>query len=146
MVTQDSEPTRLLNLIAQLRARERELESELGQAKSDIEAVQRALALLRGQNGVPIEDAMQGISVESLKGMSYLAAITAIARTNNGKVKVIDAKRLLLEAGVSLNPKTAYQMITATLIRSNRFQRIAPGTYQLLSPKSHEQHSLLPRN
>ena len=146
MVTQDSEPTRLLNLIAQLRARERELGSELEQVRSDIEAVQRALALLRGQNGVPVEDATQRISVESLKGMSYLAAIAAVARTNNGRVKVTDAKRLLLEAGIARNPKTAYQMITSTILRSDRFQRIARGTYQLLPSKSREQHSLLPRN
>ena len=146
MVTQDSEPTRLLNLVAQLRARERELERELDQARSDIEAVQRALALLRGQNGLPVENAAERISVESLKGMTYLAAIKAIARKNDGKVKVTDAKRLLLEAGVALNPKTAYQQVTSTLIRSKHFERVAPGTYQLLPSKSQGQHSLLPRN
>lgn len=132
MVTQDSTVTGLLNLIAELRAREIEQEQALEQTRQDIQAVQRALALLRARNGLPAEETTARIHADSLRGKTYLEAIMAIAKANNGIVKVTEAKRFLLEAGVAMKPKTAYQIITGTIIRSERFERIAPGQYKLV--------------
>jgi hypothetical protein len=132
MVTQDSTQTGLLNLIAELRAREKEQETALDETRRNIDAVQRALTLLRERYGLPGEEANRKLPLESLKGKTHLQALIAIAKSSNGRVKVIEAKRTLLEAGILTKPKIAYQQITSTLIRSDRFERAAPGEYRLV--------------
>ena len=136
MVTQESTLTGLLNLIADLRAKEKELDAELEEVRRNIEAVQRASVLLRAKYGLPAESPKDESVYEALRGKTLIAALIDLAGSNNGVVKVTEAKRLLLEAGLLGNPRTAYQGITATLLRSNRFERVMPGAYRLVSQRA----------
>jgi hypothetical protein len=133
MVTQDSTQTGLLNLIAELRGREKEQEAALVETRRNIAAVQRALDLLRERYGLPTEEPRAKTELENLRGLSLPRALLEYARINNGKVKVTEVKRKFLEAGIIGTPKTAYQRITSTLIRSDLFVHAGAGTYRLVN-------------
>lgn len=132
MVTQDSTLTGVLNLIADLRAREKELKAELEDVQLNIEAVQRTSALLHKDHGLPAEGPDLESAYEELRLMSYHQALVALAENRGGRIRVTGAKRILLEAGLMPSSKTAYQQLTARLVRSRRFVRVAPGEYELL--------------
>lgn len=133
MVTsQDSTQTGLLNLIAELRGREKEQEYALEEIRLNIQAVQTALELLRERYGIPGEQPEPKTDLESLRGMTLLDALTNVARDNRGRVKVNEVKRAFVEGGIIGNPKTAYQRITSALIRSNKFEWSARGEYKLV--------------
>jgi len=141
MVTQESTLTGLLNLISELRAREKTQEEELRETKINIEAVQRALDLLRQKHGLPAAEA----SREEYHGLNLPQALLKFARTHGGVIKVTDAKREFLAAGVmGGQAKTAYQRITSALIRSGHFEHSGPGEYRLLTePVSATQSAFL---
>lgn len=63
--------------------------------------------------------------------MTHMQALITIAEANDGIVKVTKAKRILLQAGLKKNPKTAAQGITSVLSRSNRFEHTGRGEYTL---------------
>src|SRR3972149_2330461 len=133
MVTsQDSTQTGLLNLIAELRGREKEQERALEETKLNIQAVQKALELLREKYGIPDEQRERKSELENLRGLTLLKALVPVAEANHNMVRVNETKRMFLEAGVMGNPKTAYQRITSALIRSNRFEWASPGVYALV--------------
>jgi len=135
MVTsQDSTQTGLLTLIAELRFKEKEQETALAQIRDSIAAVQRALELLRERYGLSVPETEHKVDIEKLRGKSLLQALITIAQNNSGRVKVTEAKRAILEAGIggSGKPKTAYQRITSALVRSQRFVHDGPGEYRLV--------------
>jgi hypothetical protein len=145
MVTQETSLTGLLNLIADLRAREKEQEMALQETKRNIDAVQRTLTLLRERNGLPAEEFASRFSRASFEGKTQVEALVTIAEHSQGYVKVTEAKRILLEAGVLPKAKTAYQQVTSTLIRSRRFEKAGPGQYRLVYDKDHGRQQPLPR-
>ena len=116
VASQDTTQTGLLTLIAELRGKERELEVALEETRGNIEAVQRALELLRGRYGLSAAETEHKIDIETLRGKTLSQALIAIAQDNSGLVKVNEAKRVLLEAGIGGKPKTAYQRITSALL------------------------------
>ena len=135
MVTQETSLAGLLDLIVDLRAREKEQEMGLQKTRRDIDAVQRALTLLRERNGLPIEEPVPRFSRESFEGKTQVEALVTIAEHSQGYIKVTEAKRILLEAGVLPRAKSAYQQVTSTLIRSRRFEKASPGQYRLIYDK-----------
>ncbi len=132
VASQDTTQTGLLTLIAELRGKERELEVALEETRGNIDR-QRALELLRGRYGLSAAETEHKIDIETLRGKTLSQALIAIAQDNSGLVKVNEAKRVLLEAGIGGKPKTAYQRITSALVRSQRFVRNAPGEYRLVA-------------
>ena len=131
MVTQETTVTGLLNLIAELRAREKEQAIASEKTKSDIDAVQRALELLSDKYDLPAPEVEKKIPA-LLQTMTYHEGLIALAQANYGRIKVTEAKRTFLQEGIIPNPKTAYQQITSRLVRSDRFRRVAPGEYELI--------------
>jgi DNA-binding transcriptional regulator YbjK len=136
MVTQDSTQTGLVNLLADLRGQERKCKSILEDITHKIDAVQVALALLREKYGLASEEPERESLVAAIHGKSQPDALIMIAKVHNGRVKVTEVKRMLLEAGVITNTKTAYQQITSTLVRSKHFEKVAPGEYSLVQDEA----------
>jgi hypothetical protein len=133
ITSQESTLTGLLNLIAELRGREKQQEASLDETRHNIEAVQTALQLLRDRYGILATQPERKAEIEALRGQKMLPALIEIAKSNYHVVKVTEAKRMLLEAGTIGNPKTAYQRITSALVRSDRFEHIRPGEYRLVA-------------
>lgn len=145
MVTQETSLSGLLNLIADLRAREKDQEMALDETRQNIDAVQRALALLRERNGLPADEPIPRFSPASFQGKTQVQALVTIAQHSQGYIKVTEAKRILLEAGVLPRAKTAYQQVTSTLIRSRRFEKAGPGEYRLVYDNDQGRQQTRPR-
>jgi hypothetical protein len=68
-----------------------------------------------------------------LAGMTQPEALVRIAELGDGIVRTNDAKAIVIEAGLLRgNPKYLNSRLHTILIESDRFERIAPGTYRLL--------------
>lgn len=128
-------------LASELRAKEREqmaalelAQRRLEETRKQREAIETTLALMRQRFG--ISEPSNGLQAKDLVGMTYEAALIEFAKANEGKVRVLKAKPIFIAAGIAKNPKTAYQQITAVLIRSKRFEWCDSGTYQLVDETS----------
>lgn len=73
--------------------------------------------------------------IEKINGMTHIAAIVEIARFYDGMVRTQDAKAYLIEGGVMKDTKNSINMVHNAIIRSGRFERIAPGKFRLKPPK-----------
>jgi len=134
MVTQDNTESGLLRVMAMLRTQEKDHENALVDIRAKMEAVGIALALLRQTYGLP-ESERSTIDplVERVRGKTHVQALITIADANNGKVRIRDAKRIFLSAGLKKNPRTASPGITSTLSRSPHFEPSGKGEYTLVS-------------
>lgn len=68
-----------------------------------------------------------------LRGLKQLQAVVMIAKHFRGVVKAQDAKRLMINGGVMKETKNSTNITHNLIIRSGRFERIAPGEYRLIS-------------
>lgn len=132
MVNSNSTLDDIYHLIGKLRADKKRIEEQVREIDANIEAAKRTLHLLRENSNVtgPASSVIP-ISAAELVGKSQLQALITIAEKNDGVVSVKDAKHILLDAGIMHNPKTAYQQITAILIKNKRFEWAATGKYRL---------------
>lgn len=144
MVTEDSRESDVLGLIGSLHAQEKEIEEQLTQVRSNIDAAQLVLSLLREQRGLPAHPGDP--LVERVRGMTHMQALITIADANDGVVRVREAKRILLQSGLKKNPKTAAQGITSALVRSDRFEHTGKGEYTLTPDWQRKLTALTARN
>lgn len=129
----------LTRLIVDLRRKRAEVESQIIELEEQIEAVETTISLYRKAGKIYEPEAYKSI-VPELEGRTHLDALQYIASKGDGRLKVTDAKRLMSEAGLLRNPKTALSMLYTIISRSGKFERIAPGEYRLIS---HVQQSLI---
>lgn len=126
----------LSHLHDQLKIRERAVEA----MRRDIEAVERTIAIMRIHDGAPLSNgASEPISVDpsEVMGASQMDALMLLADRNGGLVRVKEAKRLFVEAGLTKSKKAASQIITSRLIRSGRFEWAESGTYRRIEDGEH---------
>lgn len=110
--------------VAKLRARLQEAEARLA-------AVTLTMELLRS---TPKETPESNPYLRQFKGMTQVAALLKIAHDNGtNRFKLRDAKKTLLDAGLIRSKKNAATILFTTIQRSGRFQRVAPGEYEVLS-------------
>jgi len=124
----------LSRLIADLRREREEIGKRLAEADNQIQAVEVTMNLYR-KTGVVHEPAAYKTLALELQGMTQLKALIHIASKTNGRLKVVDAKRLMLEAGLIRNPKTALSMLYTIISRSGKFEKTSPGKYRLVTPE-----------
>lgn len=68
----------------------------------------------------------------SLRGLTQPEALIRIAEENGGLVRVMDAKKIFLEAGLSKGKlKNVNSHIHHILARSDRFERVGAGVFRL---------------
>jgi len=113
---------------------------QLEQVESDLLVVTRALELLEDK-GTRKQEEYPIIPPALLKDMTQLDALKAIARANNGKFYVKEAKQLLVAAGLVENPKNVSSIVHTLIERSDAFQRVRRGLYRLVEE---EKPKLLP--
>ena len=129
-------PARVLELLSDLRAQRRAAEDQLASVDAALGAVERTLSLLNP--GAENQDESEPASPPEFSpylfaGKSQLQAIIMVAEGSGGVVTVKEAKRMLLETRLTGSKKCASQVATSTIVRSGRFEWIAPGAYRLLS-------------
>ena len=120
------------SVLAQMR-REYDLAvNRLADIEKDIAAIEGALRVLRTRAA---GNTPEIIDPKKLRGKSQLEALKYIARRSKGEVKVTDARRLLLHAGLIRNPKNASSILYTVINRSEMFERVGTGIYRLKSFK-----------
>ena len=93
-----------------------------------IEAVNTTVQLLKYRaDNVPASE-LSDIEVPNVSGMKQVEAVMAIARSNNGRVKVKDAVRILRAAKI-LKAKRAWGALYSVIQRSGKFEKVAPGEF-----------------
>ncbi len=124
----DSVTNELTSLMGKLRKQKNELQSQLNSLDGQLEAVETTLNLLVGKPATSIEDHEL---VYEIQGKTHIDALGIIAGKNNNRLKVTDAKRIMMKAGMIRNPKSALSMLYTIMNRSGKFVRIRPGEYRL---------------
>jgi|SRR5581483_9961679 len=115
----------------------RQIEEDLEHVTATINALSRSA----GGSQSPIETLAE-FPIGQLKGLTQVQSLVSIARHNGGIVRAQEAKRLLIKAGVMRETKNSTNIIHATILRSEKFERVAPGEYRLKS-ETQQQSSLL---
>ncbi|MGA9510548.1 MAG: hypothetical protein WBV55_18150 [Candidatus Sulfotelmatobacter sp.] len=73
--------------------------------------------------------------IGQLRNLTQVQAVVAIAKHNGGIVKAQDAKHLMIQAGVMRNTKNSTNIAHNVILRSGKFERIAPGEFRLKDAK-----------
>lgn len=124
----------LSRIIADLRREREGIQKKLAEVDYAIEAVEVTMNLYR-KTGIIHEPAAYKTLALELQGKTQLQALIHIASKTNGRLKVVDAKRVMLEAGLIRNPKTALSMLYTVINRSGKFEKTSPGKYRLVTPE-----------
>lgn len=118
-------------LIGQLRHERDKIQKQLADVEEELRAVEITMNLYR-RAGVSYEPEAYKSIVPELQGKTLVGALTHIASKSGGILKVVDAKRLLSEAGMIRNPKNALSMLYTMMSRSGKFEKVDRGEYRLL--------------
>ena len=123
--------------IDQLRALKERLQNQevkQRQRLTDITEKLKAVTLTIGLLGEEREneDTSPGVSARELQGMKQVDALVYIAKHNNGRVRIVEAKKLFTKSGVMKVTKNSYGILYTVIHRSGKFKRSGPGEYELL--------------
>src|SRR5438445_7314864 len=100
------------------------LQEEFQEAKDKYQSVTTTLNLLGYKTGIDLPPA-EGVPVFSgFKGLTQAQALEKIAKTNGGRFKMKDAKRILLNAGLIRTAKNANNILYNVIQREEgKFRR-----------------------
>ncbi len=160
-----TEPTvrELSTLLKYLRTQEAALKAELATLGDRIGVIEKALQIMHDLSGVATTatdtDAEQRTIVltdnldvpsdasimefmHELQKMKQIDALRLIAVQNGGTIRTADAKRIFLEAGLAKGaPKNVAPHIYHMLQAAEDFERVAPGTFQIIDEANRAQIS-----
>jgi hypothetical protein len=116
-----------------------EIDQMVAEFERHIQAVETTIHLIK-HNGRPSESDAYNALVAKLKDekrkskLTQMQALETIATTigNKGTIKIREAKRVMLNAGLIANPKNADRIIYALINKSSRFEKESPGKYKLV--------------
>jgi hypothetical protein len=135
----------LIKLKERLEDKATSLSNQLTQVKQQLVSVLTTLELLGHKTrGVTIQregESEQGLLIfppSEIKGLTHHEALVRIARANGNRIKITDAKQVLIAAGMISTPKNAYSILSNTIGRVGQFRKVAPGEYELPSSTKEE--------
>jgi predicted nuclease with TOPRIM domain len=124
----------LEELKQRLQAKLESLDEEMKDIKSKYQSVLTTLELLGHTTKLDLSASMFSSASYALKGLTQAQALERIARNNGGRIKVKEAKRILLNAGLIRTAKNANNIIFNVIQREEgKFKRVAPGEYELVA-------------
>lgn len=134
-MTQDHTYSELINLKERLEDKAKSLANQLNQVHAQLSSVTTTLALLghkerKAENG---EEPILIFPPQQIKGLTHHEALERIARANNNRLKITEARKVLIAAKMISTPKNAYSIISNTIGRIGKFKKIGPGEYELPS-------------
>jgi hypothetical protein len=132
-MTQDHTYSELIRLKERLEDKAKNLASQLNQVHAQLNSVTTTLALLghKAQKTEAAEEITLIFPPQQLKGLTHHEALERIARANNNRLKITEARQVLIAAKMISTPKNAYSIISNTIGRVGKFKKIGPGEYEL---------------
>jgi len=137
MATTSDLQTAALNLQARLKAKKERLDAQYKQQVDELErqiqAVTTTLRLLHEPDACENSIGGSAVSVRELERKTAREALKIIARAAGGRVKITEAKPLLIQARILRKTKNTWGVIDTTLKRSPEFEKVPnePATYRL---------------
>jgi hypothetical protein len=121
-----------------LRRKIEDMRGPLAQAEEDLRSIAGTIAFYERSAPVPqsatlnlTANPVSVFSAASIRNMTQKQAVVAIARHNGGIIRAQEAKHLMIQAGIMKVTKNSTRMVHNAIISSDRFDRIAPGTFRL---------------
>jgi hypothetical protein len=125
----------LLSLKKRLADKEKSLVAQLDQVRKQLLSIETTLSLLDDESE-PHSNVVTFIyPPENLRGLTHIQALERIAKANDGKLRIVDAKHVMIAARLITTPKNAYSIISSDILRSERFEKTAPGEFRLKEEK-----------
>lgn len=122
--------------LAQVKSRAEALEHQL-------EAINTTLALLDAPLSARLEVSDPSPNVTSnLSGMTQAEALVALAKSNGGKVRIVDAHKEFRKIGLIKETKNWYNILFNAATKSGKLTRCGPGEYEL-TPEENQSHPVL---
>lgn len=107
------------------------LRADLHTAETNLQAVVTTMNLVRG--GVAETEVQADDYIRGFRGLTQVQALIKLAQDNGtNRFRIADAKRLLISAGLIKSKKNASNILYNAIQRSEKFERVAPGEYQLI--------------
>lgn len=103
------------------------LSRQIAELESAVSIFQRALNI--GASPIPTN----GFDLHKLRNQTVANSAVDIMRARGGHAKVTDILKQLTEAGKLAGYQSGYSTIKKTLDRDSRFQKRAPGEYELVA-------------
>jgi hypothetical protein len=124
-----------------LKNQETKISQRLAQIREHLKAVTLTISLMGEEP--ENEEVPAGIPIRELHGMKQVEALVYIARHNGGRVRISDAKKLLIKAGVMKATKNAYGILYTVINRSGKFKHHGPGEYELSQDSNPEESEVV---
>ena len=119
---------------AKLSEKTRKLGVELHDAEEALRAVSLAIRVWKNEGAVAASKIELNPQLREFRGLTQVQALVKLAKDSGmNRFKMRDAKRILVEAGLIKNPKNANTILFTAIQRSEKFKRVAPGEYELIS-------------
>src|SRR5439155_17025870 len=112
----------------------KEFENRLAQTDAEIQAVSTTLRLLKNGHEATGTLATKSLLIPAsvFVGKTQRAALAEIAKRNGGIVKVGEARRILIDAGVIRDAKNTWGLLYTTMSRSPEFEKSGRGQFMLV--------------
>jgi hypothetical protein len=123
----------LFELKQKLQEKAESLKVQYQECQKQLESVTTTLGLLGFSEKSDFFTVPTNASEVSLKNLTQIQALEVLAKRNNGRISMKAAKRILLSAGLIKTAKNANNIIYNAIQRSEKFKRVSPGIYQLVS-------------
>ncbi len=123
--------------ISGIETQKNELEQRLSELSRMLEALELTRQLYR-HNGTEKPNILDVLVAELKEHKAQtgqkdqMAAIITIASSNGGRLRVKEAKKIMVEAGLIETPRNAASVIYALISRSEKFEWVARGEYRLI--------------
>jgi hypothetical protein len=131
MAYHDQTYSELVNLKQRLEDKNQSLSRQLLEVQHQLKSVLTTLELL-GRKDTPEPEANLIFPPEQVRGLTQHQALERIAKANNGRFKLVDAKKVLVAAGLVTTPKNAYSILAGAIRRGAKFRKVGPGEYELI--------------
>ncbi len=111
------------------------IEKELSVAENDLAHILGTIACMeRGKESVSnplLTTFARELEGPKLRGLTHKQAVVAIAKHNSGVIKSLDAKKLMIRAGIMKDTRNASRMVHNAIKGTHLFDPIAPGKFRL---------------
>lgn len=126
----DSTYAELIKLKARLKEKAESLSTHLQNVEQQLNSVTLTLELL-GHRGKEEYESELVFPPDEIKGLTHHEALERIAQANGNRLRIVDAKRVLVAAGMISTPKNAYSILSNTISRVGKFRKVGAGEYEL---------------
>ncbi len=113
-----------------LKAKQQSLMDEISGLEKTLEHLNATIRLLEKET-TQAESRQAEFPIGKLRRLTQLQAVVTIAKYNGGIVKAQEARHLMIRAGVMRDTKNSTNITHNVILRSEKFERIAPGEYRL---------------